>query len=91
MINTTTVVATTKGIISAKNPTLLCENGGYLDVSSSYAKSAMKRMGYVKLKCSNTVKVSIEHFQKVKEEFLADMKAEILMHDIPIDLVFNWE
>ena len=48
VINTTIVLATTKGVISAKNPTLLPENGGHLDVTSSYAKSVLKRMGYVK-------------------------------------------
>ena len=47
VINTTSVVATTKGVISAKNPTLLA-NRCNLDVTSSYAKSVLKRMGYVK-------------------------------------------
>ena len=47
-------------------------------------------MGYVKQKCSIAGKVSVKHFEEVREEFLADLKAEVLMHDIPIDLVFNW-
>ena len=91
VINTTIVVATTKGVISAKNPTLLLENGGHLDVTSSYAKSVLKRMGYVKRKCSNAGKVTMERFEEAQEEFLADIKAEVLMHDIPLDLVFNWD
>ena len=89
VINTMIVVATAKGIITAKNPSLLHENGGHLDVTASFAKSVLKRMGYVKRKYSNAGKVSVEYFEEVKEEFLAVVKAEVLMHDIPIDLVFN--
>ena len=91
VINTTIVVATTKGVITAKNPTLLLENGGHLNATSSYAKSVLKRMEYMKRKCSNAGKVTVERFEEAKEEFLADIKAEVLMHDIPLDLVFNWD
>ena len=51
----------------------------------------MKRMGYVKRRCSNTGKVTVEDFEELKAEFLADVKAEVLMNDLPIDLVFNWD
>lgn len=91
VVNTTIVVATTRGVISAKNPSLLRENGGHLSVSPSFAKSVLKRMGYVKRKCSNAGKVTVERFEEAQEEFLADIKAEVLMHDIPLDLVFNWD
>ena len=50
----------------------------------------MKQMGYVKRKCSNAGKITLEHFEEIKE-FLADVKAEVLMHEIPLDLVFNWD
>ena len=43
------------------------------------------------MKCSNAGKVSVEHFEEIKEGFFADLKAEVLMHDIPIDLVFSWD
>ena len=33
----------------------------------------------------------MEHFEEAREEFLADIKAEVLMHDIPLDLVLNWD
>ena len=47
-------------------------------------------MGYVKRKSSNAGKVTLENFEELKAEFLADIKGEVLMNDIPIDLVFNW-
>lgn len=35
----------------------------------------LKRMGYVKQKCSNAGKITIEHFEEAKEKFLPDIKA----------------
>ena len=51
----------------------------------------MKRMGYVKRRCSNAGKVTVEDFEELKAVFLVDVKAEVLMNDIPIDLVVNWD
>ena len=47
-------------------------------------------MGYVKRKYSNAGKISVSHFEELKEEFLADIKAEVVMNEIPHELVFNW-
>ena len=91
VINTSVVVAMAMGIVSAKDPSLLHEKGGHLVITSSWAKSLLKRMGYVKRKSSNAGKVTLEDFEELKAVFLADIKAEVLMNDIPIDLVFNWD
>ena len=48
-------------------------------------------MNYVKRKGSNAGKVSVSCFNKLQEVFLADIKAEVLMNDIPKDLIFNWD
>ena len=45
----------------------------------------------MKRKSSNAGEVTLEDFEELKEVFLADVKAEVLMNDIPIDLVFNWD
>ena len=91
VINTSVVVAMAMGIVSAKDPSLLHEKGGHLVITSSWAKSLLKRMGSVKRKSSNAGKVTLEDFEELKAVFLADIKAEVLMNDIPIDLVFNWD
>ena len=74
------------GIVSARNPALLVEHGG---LTKAWAKSLLKRMGYVKRKCSNAGKMSVARFEELKEEFLADVKAEVLMNDIPKELIFK--
>ena len=48
-------------------------------------------MGYVKRKGSNAGKITLAQFQEVKEVFLADIQAEVLMNDIPPELTFNWD
>ena len=48
VVNTTIVMSAVKGIISAKDGGLLAESGGYIEITKAWAKSLMKRMGYVK-------------------------------------------
>ena len=48
-------------------------------------------MGYVKRKGSNAGKITVSQFNEIQEEFLADIKAEVVMNDIPNDLIFNWD
>ena len=48
-------------------------------------------MGYVKRKCSNADKLLVARLEELKEEFLADVKAEVLMNDIPKEMIFKWD
>ena len=41
-------------------------------------------MGFVKRKCSTSRKISVARFDELKEIFLADIAAEVLINDIPI-------
>ena len=85
------VVNTAIGIVSARNCTLLLENGGHISITRGWTKSILHRMNFVKRKGSNAGKVSVSCFNKLQEVFLADIKAEALMNDIPKDLIFNWD
>jgi len=90
-VNSVIILAAANGIIAAKEKRLLCEHGGHLELSKSWAKSLLQRMGYVKRKCFNAGKITRAHFDELKEDFLTDIKAELLMNDIPQGLVFNWD
>ena len=48
-------------------------------------------MNYVKQKGSNVGKTTPSWFSELKAEFLADIQAEVVMNEIPIDLIFNWD
>lgn len=91
VVNTGIVMAAARGITASRNPGLLREHGGHIEITKAWAKSLLMRMGYVKRKCSNAGKVSVSRFKEVQEDFLADIKAEVVMNEIPHDLIFNWD
>ena len=91
VVNTAIVVGAAHGIVSVHSPSLLREHGGHINLTKSWAKSLLKRMGYVKRKGSNAGKVTVTQFEELKEEFLADVKVEVLMNDIHKEMIFNWD
>ena len=48
-------------------------------------------MGYVKRKCSTSGKIPLVQFEESKEIFLADLTAEVVMNEIPKELILNWD
>ena len=51
----------------------------------------MRHMGFVKTKISNAGKVLPAEYVELKEQFLANIAAEIILNDIPAYLVINWD
>lgn len=58
---------------------------------STSRKHALKRVRYVKRKCSNAGKVSVTLFSEHQEAFVADINAEVLMNEISDEVIFNWD
>ena len=56
-----------------------------------WPKSLLKRMNYVKQICSNAGKITQSCFTELKDLFLSDIKAEVLMNDIPSDFIIIWD
>ena len=54
VVNTALTLAATKGIVLAEDANLLSENGGYLNLTSDWAKRLMSRMGLVKCRATTT-------------------------------------
>ena len=91
VVNTAIVIGAANGIISAWNCALLLENGGHISITKGWAKSILNRMNYVKRKGSNVGKVSVSCFHELQDVFLRDLQAEVVMNDIPKDLILNWD
>lgn len=91
VVNTAIVMGTAVGLVSHEDANLLACNGGHFTITKPWAKSLLKRMGFVKCKAGTKAKVSIEDFQEQKEQFLINIKAVVTMEDIPIDLIINWD
>ena len=47
VVNTTIAMAAANGIITARNPALLVQHGGHLEITKAWVKSLFQRMGYV--------------------------------------------
>lgn len=91
VINTSIVMGAAEVIIAANDSSKLLRNGGHIMITKAWVKSLFKRMHFVKRKCSNAGKVPVSQFDEIKEVFLADVRAEVLMNDIPSSLIFNWD
>ena len=89
--DTTVVIACAEAIVKRVNNKLLKDNGGPIDLSKTWAKSLLQRIGYVKRKASTSAKGEPSHFEELKEQYLLDIKAAVEITDIPMDLIMNWD
>lgn len=78
-------MAAAEGIVTAQCPGKLQKQDGDHCIGRDWAKSLK---GFVKRKVSNAGKVVVA---ELKEQFLADIAAEVIMNDIPADLIINWD
>ena len=76
------------GVVKSHDSNLLQCNGGHIVLTKQWAKYLMERMGLVKRRASTKAKVSLPNFDRLKAQFLFDVKAVI---EIPPELVINWD
>ena len=89
VVNTRIVMAVGEGVIRARDPVKLHATEHM--ITKGWAKSILKRMGFSKRKGTNAGKVTVAHFEQVKECFMADITAEVMMKEIPDGLIVNWD
>ena len=75
VVNTAIVIACAMDIVKSHNSNLLQCNGGHIVLSKPWVKSLMERMGLVKRRASTKAKVSLPEFDRLKAQFLFDVKA----------------
>ena len=89
VVNKTFVMDGAETIVTARDQGLLVTNGGHIEIRKAWAVSLLQQMGYIKRKGSIVGKVSQPHLEELQEIFIADIQAEVLINDIPPDLIFN--
>ena len=57
------VLAAAEGIITAKDRSLLAENGGHITLTRGWAASILKRMGFVKRKATTKTNLALSEQQ----------------------------
>ena len=90
-INTSVVIATGCGMVMNRDANQLSDNGGGIKLTDEWAKNLLKRMGFVKRKACSKAKVNPEQFEKLKEEFLLEIKNIVTMDEIPPELILNFD
>ena len=90
-VNTHLVIAATRGITQAMDRTRLVEYGGPATLSTSWAKSLLKRMNFTKRRASTKYSHPVDELEKEKEAFLSEILDTVGLNDIPPELIFNWD
>ena len=90
-VSTAVVMATTRGVVISHDANLLAENGGYIDITKDWAKRLLQRMNMVKRQGTTKAKVMPSDFERLKKQFLSDVRSIVIMEDIPGELIINWD
>ena len=78
------VLAAAEGIVTSKDRTLLCENGGHVALTRGWALSLLKRMGYVKCKASTKTGIlSNKEFEQRRQRYLLEISGMVKTKNIP--------
>lgn len=91
IVNQAITIATARGLVKHKTPTLLTELGGPIDITKTWAVSFLKRLGYVKRKGTKAARKLPDDYEHQKSEFLRIIKETITKHNIPPQLIFNFD
>ena len=80
ILNSSILIAAAKGIIAHRNPGLLKDYGGSLELGKKWAESFLIRRGYVKRKAAGKLP---QDFPELKQNFLRRIQEEVKSHSIP--------
>ena len=73
------------GIICRKDSNLLAKSRSHIALTRDWSQ------GFVERKATTKAKISVEEIDKLKEQFLFDIKAFTVLEDIPESLILNWD
>ena len=92
VITASVVVAAVRGILMCCSPSQLVEFGGHITLSKTWAYHLLERMKFVRRKATTSKsRQKPQDFNKLKEDFLADVVSVVTMEEIPPELILNWD
>ena len=91
VINSTIVMATARGILKDQNSGLLAEHGGSVNITKTWAKSLLNRIGWVKRKGTKAARKVPANIEEIKEDFLKRVATKVTEHSIPPSMVVNFD
>jgi hypothetical protein len=91
VINARVVMAGAEAIVTKHAKHKLECYGGHITITKHYARSLLRRMGFVKRKGTKNVKQLPSDFEEIKASFVEKVSNVVKQHDIPDALVINWD
>ena len=90
-VNSAILIAAATGMVLRRDPSSLSINGGHITLEKDWAKYFLHKIGFVKRKATTKSKVTVEHFEAVKQQYLLDIHSIKAFEEIPDDLLINWD
>ncbi|CAC5413807.1 unnamed protein product [Mytilus coruscus] len=91
VINARIVMAAAEAIVTKFARHRLERYGGHITITSSFAKSLLRRMGFVKRKGTKAVKHLPNDFDEIRQEYISKINNVREKHHIPDTLIINWD
>ena len=91
-VNSKIVIAGAKGILLAYNRLLLSNYGGPVMLNQLWGHSLLTRMKFVRRKGTTAKsKHSIQHFDRLRKNFLEELKTIVAIKEVSSELIMNWD
>ena len=91
-VSSKVVVAGAKGILLSCNQSLLSDYWGPVSLTQSWVSPRLKRMNFVQRKGTTAKSKHLaEQVDRLKADFLEEVKSIVTMEEVPAELVMNWD
>ena len=85
-------IAVAADILQYHNRGMLTESGGHVQLNWAWGYSLLKRMNFVRRKATTSKsKHSVANFDQLKRDFLNDVHTMVMIEEIPLQLILNWD
>jgi hypothetical protein len=91
VINSRIVLAGAEAIGTKFEKHKLERYGGHVSLTKSWARSLLRRMGFVKRKGTKAVKTLPRDFDEIKRQYVDKVQTVIRDNNVPDSLVINWD
>ena len=91
VINKRIVMAGAEAIVTKFDRKKLVKYGGNIEITQHYARSVLRRMGFVKRKGTKAVKTLPSDFEQIKNDFVKRVTDTINENSVPDSLIINWD
>ena len=90
-IGSSTVIGIGKGILMRYEKQDQESKEPSITLNKDWAIGVLRRMNFTKRRANSKSKVLPSNFSEIKEQFLLDVKAIVVMEEIPKELLINWD